>query len=79
MNILEHVAFSELEIAVFFLIMGAIGFLVFRNNKPTDELSEEDKLDVIKHKRIGYMFSGAQILIGLYFLLKHFDLLDKLI
>ena len=79
MNILEHVAFSELEIAAFFLIMGAIGFIVFRNNKPTDELTEEDKLDVQKHKRIGYMFSGAQIVIGLYFLLKHYEVLDELI
>lgn len=78
MNILEHVALYELEIAAFFLIMGAIGFVVFRTNKPTDQLSEEDKLDVIKHKRIGYMFSGAQILIGLYFLLIYFGFMDKL-
>ena len=74
----DFIAQSDLTIAAFFLIMGAIGFIVFRKEQITDELSEEDKLNVQKHKRIGYMFSSAQIVVGLYFILKHYEMLDGL-
>jgi len=77
MNPFDLITLTDLRIAAFFLIMGAIGFLVFRKEKITDELSEEDKAGVQKNKRIGYMVSGAQIVIGLYFLLKHYGMLDE--
>jgi hypothetical protein len=79
MNPFDLITLTDFRIAAFFLIMGAIGFLVFRKEKAADELSEEDKADVKKNKRIGYAVSGAQIVIGLYFLLKHFKMLDELI
>ncbi len=74
---LDFINITDFTVAAFFLIMGAIGFVVFRIEKSTDdtsfdELSEEDKAGTQKNKRIGYTVSGAQILIGLYFLLKHY-------
>jgi len=59
--------------------MGAIGFVVFRANKTTVGMSEKDKLNVKKHKRFGYAILGAQIIICLYFLLKHYEIIDELI
>ena len=76
MNPFDLITLTAFRIAAFFLIMGAIGFAVFRFEKPTDELSEEDKEGVQKNKCIGFMVSGAQIVIGLYFLLKHYGMLD---